>query len=224
MWLERPCKLSEHCQATSYVPADLQKQLGKDTYALKVQGAPVPSPASFPDEATCSRPPRQAANLEVEEDDPFNEEHEYNASKSVAYRPGPDVPRGHKFKTHWEGFGWTHDSWEPASAFVPGCTHCFVDFLKRRKIDFELTDVCVPKKACCTSLRPREGPRNGYHVSYLGLVEFVTSGRAQSAWDCVHTGAQGAWSHLPQPPDEGIHGMQAVFSPCPAPPNSSTPE
>ena len=36
VWLERPSKLSEHCQATYYVPADVQKQLGEDTYTLKI--------------------------------------------------------------------------------------------------------------------------------------------------------------------------------------------
>ena len=36
MWLERPSKLSEHRLATYYVPAEVQKQLGEDTYTLKV--------------------------------------------------------------------------------------------------------------------------------------------------------------------------------------------
>ena len=36
MWLERPSKLSKHGQATYYVPAEVQKQLGEYTYTLKV--------------------------------------------------------------------------------------------------------------------------------------------------------------------------------------------
>ena len=41
VWLERPPKLSEHCQATYYVPAEVQKRLGEDTYTLKVRERPT---------------------------------------------------------------------------------------------------------------------------------------------------------------------------------------
>ena len=34
-----------------------------------------------------------------------------------------------------------------ASAFSPRYTQCFGNFLKRRKIDLKVTNVCVPKKA-----------------------------------------------------------------------------
>ena len=87
------------------------------------------------------------ADLEVEEDDPFTLEHEYNASKILGYRPAPDMPGGYEFKTQREGFGRTHDSWELASAFVPRYTQCFVYFLKRCKIHLKVTDVCVPETA-----------------------------------------------------------------------------
>ena len=95
------------------------------------------------------------ANLEVDEDYPFTEEQEYNASKIVGYRPAQDVSGEYEFKTQWEGSGQTHDSWEPASAFVPRYTQCFVDFLKHCKINLKVTDLCVPQMARCTSLPPR---------------------------------------------------------------------
>ena len=62
------------------------------------------------------------ADLEVDEDDLFTEEHEYNPLKMVGYRPGPDEPGGYECKTQWEGFGRTHHSWEPALAFPPRYT------------------------------------------------------------------------------------------------------
>ena len=72
------------------------------------------------------------ADLEVDEDDPFTEEHEYDTGKIMACHPAPGVPGGWEFKTRWEGCERTHVSWESASAFVPRYTQCFVD-------------VCVPK-------------------------------------------------------------------------------
>ena len=130
----------------------MQKQLGEDTYTLKV------GERLYRDRHHSQMKPRvpdprgkhvqfDYADLEVHEDTPFKEEHEYNASKILEYRPAPDVPWGYEFKTQWEGIGQTHDSWEPASAFVPRYTQCFVDFLKGRKINLKETDVCVPKKA-----------------------------------------------------------------------------
>ena len=83
----------------------------------------------------------------MDEDALFTEEHEYNASKIVGYRTAPDVPGGHESKTQWEGFRPTQDSWEPAAAFVPRYTQCFVDFPNRRKTDLKVTFVFVPKKA-----------------------------------------------------------------------------
>ena len=42
------------------------------------------------------------ADLEVDKDDPFTEEHKYNASKIVGYRPARDVPGGYDFRTQWK--------------------------------------------------------------------------------------------------------------------------
>ena len=152
MWLERPSKLSEHRQATYYVPAELQKQIGDDTYTLKVgerlygdryhshMKSRVPEPRG-------KHVQFNNADLEVDDDDPFTEEYEYNSSKIVGYCPAPDVPGEYKFKTQWQGLERTHDSWEPASALVPRYTKCFVNFLQRGKIDLKVTDLCVPKKA-----------------------------------------------------------------------------
>ena len=61
------------------------------------------------------------------------------------------------------------------------------------------------------------------HVCYPGPVRSLTSGCDQSAWDYVHTGAQGAWSHLPHPADASIYGLGADLRPAPATPDSSTP-
>ena len=46
---------------------------------------------------------------------------------------------------------------------------------------------------------------------------------AQSALDFVHTGVQGAWSHLPNPADASICGLGADLKPAPTPRDSSTP-
>ena len=56
-----------------------------------------------------------------------------------------------------------------------------------------------------------------------GLVRSVTSGWAQLAWAYVHTGAQVAWSHLPQPADASIYGPGADLRPAAALTDSSTP-
>ena len=150
--LEPPSKLSDHRQATYYVPAEVQKRLGEDTYGLMV------GERLYRDQHHFQMKPRipdprgkhiqfDYADLEVDEDDAVTEEPEYNTSKVVGYRPAPDVPGGYEFKTQWEGLGRTHDSWEPALASVPRYTQCFGDFLKRRKMDLKVTDVCIPKKA-----------------------------------------------------------------------------
>ena len=97
--LKSPSKLSEHRQATYYVSAEVRKQLGEDTYTLKVwerlyrdrhhsQMKPrVPDPRG-------KHVQLDYADLEADRDDPFTEEHEYNASKIMGYRPAPDVPGG----------------------------------------------------------------------------------------------------------------------------------
>ena len=160
VWLERPSILSEHRQATYYVPAAVQKRLGEDTYTLKL-GERLYRAWRHSQEKTPVSNPRgkhiqfDYADMEVDEGDPSSEEHEYNPLKILGYRRAPDVAGGYEFKTQWEGFGRTHESWEPASAFVPRYTQCFFDFRKRRKIDLKVTDVFVPKKARCTSLPPR---------------------------------------------------------------------
>ena len=104
MWLERPSKLSKHRQTTYYIPAELQKRLGVDTYTLKVgerlygdqhhsqMKPPLPDPR-------CKHVEFDYADREVDKDDAFTEEQEYNASKIVGYRPVPDVPWGYEFKT-----------------------------------------------------------------------------------------------------------------------------
>ena len=62
--------------------------------------------------------------------------------------PGPKCACGVRVQeTQWEGFGRTQDSWEPASAFVPRYTNCFINFLKCRKVDLKVMDVYVLKKA-----------------------------------------------------------------------------
>ena len=84
---------------------------------------------------------------EDDKDDPFAEEHQYNAPKTSGYRKAPDVSAGYKSKTRWQGFGRAHYLCEPASVFMPRNTQCYVNFLKHRKTDLNVTDVCVPKKA-----------------------------------------------------------------------------
>ena len=127
VWLDRPSKLSEHRQATHNIPAQVQKQLGEDTDTLKVGERP------YQDRHHSNMKPRvpdprgknfkfNYAELEVDEDNQFTEEHEYNASKIVGYRPAPDVPGGYGFRTQSERFGQTQDSWEPAAQFVPRYT------------------------------------------------------------------------------------------------------
>ena len=152
VWLERPSKLCEHRQATYYAPAEVQKQLGEDTYSPKVRERLCRDRYHSKMKLRVSDPRGRHvqfdyANLEVGDDDPFTEEHEYNALEIVGYRPAPDVPGEYEFKTQWEGFGQTHDSWEPGLAFVPRYTQCFVAFLKRRKKDLKVTALCGPKKA-----------------------------------------------------------------------------
>ena len=49
--------------------------------------------------------------------------------------PALDVPGGYEFNTQWDGFGQTHAACERASAFMPGYIQCFIDLLKRSKID-----------------------------------------------------------------------------------------
>ena len=127
VWLDCPSKLSEHRQATHYVPAQVQKQLGEDTDTPKV------GERLYRDRHHSNMKPRvpdprgknfqfNYAELEVDKDNQFTEEHEYNALKIMGYRPAPDVPGGYKFRTQSEGFGRTQDSWEPAAEFVPRYT------------------------------------------------------------------------------------------------------
>ena len=75
------------------------------------------------------------ADIDVDQDDPFTEEFEFNAPKMVGYCPAPDLLGGYELKTQWEGFGRKHDSRDPAAAFVPRYPQCFVYFLKGHKID-----------------------------------------------------------------------------------------
>ena len=79
--------------------------------------------------------------------DLFTEEHRYDAAQTTAYCPSPEAPGGYEFKTQWDGLGWKHYSCELVPAFLPRYAHCLIDFLKRRKMDLKVTDVCVPTKA-----------------------------------------------------------------------------
>ena len=87
VWLERPYKLSEHRQATTYyVPAEVQKRLGEDTYTLKVgerlyrDRHHSQMKLRVPD-SRGKHVQFDYADLEVDEDDPFAEEQEYNTSR-----------------------------------------------------------------------------------------------------------------------------------------------
>ena len=130
----------------------MQKQRGEDTYTLKV-GERLYRDRHHSQLKAHVRDPRgkhvqfDYADQEVDENDTFSEEAEYTASKIVRYRPAPNVPWEYEFKTQCEGLGQTHDSWEPALAFVPRYVQCFADFLKRCQINLKVTDVSVPKKA-----------------------------------------------------------------------------
>ena len=81
LWPERPFKLSEHRHATYYFPAEVQKRLGEDTYTLKI------GERLYSDRHHSQMNPRAPdptgkhvqfdyADLEVDKDSPFTEEHE----------------------------------------------------------------------------------------------------------------------------------------------------
>ena len=115
--LVRPSSCNVKCGIPSsrrYLPTYLGERLYRDQHHFNMKPR-VPDPGGKNFQFTY-------AELEVDEDNQFTEEHEYNASKIVGYRPAPDVPGGYKFRTQTEGFGRTQDSWEPAAQFVPRYT------------------------------------------------------------------------------------------------------
>ena len=102
--LERPFNLSEQRQVTQYVPAEVQKQLGEDTYAPKV------GERLFRDQHQSQMKPRipdprgkhvkfDYTDFDVGRDDRLPEEHEYSTPKIVEYCAASEVPGGYEFKT-----------------------------------------------------------------------------------------------------------------------------
>ena len=76
-----------------------------------------------------------------EEDDEYVESDEHIVEKILSHRSNPRVPGGIEFRVKWRGFGKAHDSWEPASAFVPRMNTVWKEYLSQKGVNLQAKDL-----------------------------------------------------------------------------------
>ena len=71
------------------------------------------------------------------------EEDEYAAKRILSDKLNPSTPGGRLYKVPWEVLAALKDSSEPPSSFIPRYTSVWLDYLKAKRIKFEVRDILV---------------------------------------------------------------------------------
>ena len=136
-------------QGTTKVPRALQNCGHQGAGDLQSRGrAGLPSTmCSRPAEAllrSASRPPLATTLHQTRPIHGPNRD-EWICEKIVGFRPqDPRKKDGvPQWKAHWEGFSKAHDSWEPASSFLPNFHPGWVELCRAKNISLDL-NTCFP--------------------------------------------------------------------------------
>ena len=84
---------------------------------------------------------------EADSDDDYAEQDDYTVEKIVAQRLNASAPGGLEFKVRWRGYGPSHDTWEPASLFVPRINTPFMHYIRKHKTKLHVSDLAALTRA-----------------------------------------------------------------------------
>ena len=84
---------------------------------------------------------------EADSDDDYAEQDDYTVEKILAQHPNASAPGGLEFKVCWQGYGLSHDTWEPVSSFVPRIYTPFMDYIRKHKTKLRVTDLAALTRA-----------------------------------------------------------------------------
>ena len=78
---------------------------------------------------------------EADSDDHYAEQDDSTVEMILAQRLNASAPGGVEFKVRWQGYGPSHDTWEPVSSFVPRINTPFMDYIRKHRIKIHVTDL-----------------------------------------------------------------------------------
>ena len=146
VWVEQHHNdvLSRHRQQSWYTPGVILRKTGQVVYVIEVGNKKTlerDHTQLLPREPN---PHGRAVSFEVTADAfDFGEEDEYTAERILSDKPDPSTPGGRLYKVRWKGFAASKGWWEAPSSSVPRYTSVWLDYLKVKKIKFNVKDVLV---------------------------------------------------------------------------------
>ena len=78
---------------------------------------------------------------ETDSDNDYAEQDDYTVEKIVARHPNASVAGGMEFRVRWRGYGPSHDTWEPVSSFAPRINTPFMEFVRRHRIQLQVSNL-----------------------------------------------------------------------------------
>ena len=145
VWVIRPRPMGTHRTKTWFTPGEVVRRIGEDTHRIKVGHRQF---LERHESQLCVRQPDlrgQHVSLdyaahEADSDDDYAEQDDYIVEKILAQRPNASAPGGLEFKVHWQGYGPSHDTWEPVSSFAPRINTPFMDYIRKHKTKLHVSD------------------------------------------------------------------------------------
>ena len=146
VWVLRPCPLGTHHTKTWFTPGEVVGRIGEDTYRIKVGRGQFRErhESQYRVREPDIRPGRVSLDYTAHGahlDDDYAEQDNYTVEMILAQRPKASAPGGVEFKIRWQGYGPSHDTWEPVSSFVPRINTPFMEYVRRHKVRLQVSDL-----------------------------------------------------------------------------------
>ena len=146
VWVLRSRPMGTHDTQTSFTPGEMVLRIAEDSYRIKL------GPGQFRERHEGQLPVcepdvhRKHVSLdytahEADSDDDYAEQDDYTNAKILAQRPSAPAPGGVEFKVPWRGYGPSHDTWDPASSFVPRMKTPFMEYVRKHKTKPQVSDL-----------------------------------------------------------------------------------
>ena len=146
VWGLRPRPMRTHRTKIWFTPGEVVRRIGEDTYHVKV--GPRQFTERHESQLRSREPDIQGKNVsldytahEADSDDDYAEQDDYTVERILAQCPNASVAGGVEFRVRWRGYGRSHDTWEPVSSFVPRFNTPFMEFVRKHKVELQVSDL-----------------------------------------------------------------------------------
>ena len=154
VWVIRPRPMGTHRTKTLFTPGEVVRRIGEDTYRIKVGHGQFWE--RHESRLRVREPDLRGQHVsldyaahEADSDDDYAEQDNYTVEKILAQRQNASAPGGLEFKVRWQGYGLSHDTWEPVSSFVPRINTPFMDYIRKHKTKIHVSDLAaLPPRDC----------------------------------------------------------------------------